>query len=102
MKIRYSKKSLKFLAKQEKATVNRIREAIQKLADTPSECDIKEMRDTDKGKMRMRVGSFRIIYFYREETEQESIIEDGQKITKEIALEILFIDEIGNRGDIYK
>ncbi|MBO5164694.1 MAG: type II toxin-antitoxin system RelE/ParE family toxin [Ruminococcus sp.] len=86
MKIRYSKKSLKFLAKQEKSTVNRIRTAIQKLADTPSECDIKEMQGTKKGKMRMRVGSFRIIYSYTEEN----------------GLEILFIDEIGNRGDIYK
>lgn len=86
MKIKYSKKSLKFLAKQEKAIVNRIRSAIQKLADTPSECDIKEMQGTDKGKMRMRVGSFRIIYWYSDEN----------------GLEILFIDEIGNRGDIYK
>lgn len=102
MKIRYSKKSLKFLAKQEKATVNRIRTAIQKLADTPSECDIKEMQGADKGKMRMRVGSFRVIYFYREETEQEIVIEDRQKINKEIEIEILFVDEIGNRGDIYK
>lgn len=49
MKIRYNKKSLKFLAKQEKATVNRIRAAIQKLADAPSECDIKEMQGADKG-----------------------------------------------------
>lgn len=44
------------------------------------------MQGTDKGKMRMRVGSFRVIYFYK----------------KEVEIEILFIDEIGNRGDIYK
>lgn len=86
MKIRYSKKSLKFLAKQEKAVVNRIRMAIDKLSVSPSECDIKNMEGEDKGKMRMRVGSFRVIYSYR----------------KEIEIEILFIDEIGNRGDIYK
>lgn len=49
----------------------------------------------------MRVGSFRVIYFYREETGQEIVIEDGQKITKEVEIEILFVDEIGNRGDIY-
>lgn len=102
MKIRYSKKSLKFLAKQEKATVTRIRTAVQKLSVAPSECDIKEMQGADKGKMRMRVGSFRVIYFYKEETEQETVIENGQEITKEVEIEILFIDEIGNRGDIYK
>lgn len=102
MKIKYSKKSLKFLAKQEKATVIRIRTAIQKLSVTPSECDIKEMQGADKGKMRMRVGSFRVIYSYKEETEQETITENGQEITREVEIEILFIDEIGNRGDIYK
>lgn len=102
MKIKYSKKSLKFLAKQEKATVIRIRTAIQKLSVAPSECDIKEMQGADKGKMRMRVGSFRVIYSYKEETEQETITENGQEITREVEIEILFIDEIGNRGDIYK
>lgn len=102
MKIRYSKKSLKFLAKQEKATVIRIRMAIQKLSVAPSECDIKEMQGADKGKMRMRVGPFRVIYSYKEETAQKTITEHGQEITREVEIEILFIDEIGNRGDIYK
>ena len=102
MKIKYSKKSLKFLAKQEKATVIRIRTAIQKLSVAPSECDIKEMQGADKGKMRMRVGSFRVIYSYKEETEQETVTENGLEVIKEVEIEILFIDEIGNRGDIYK
>lgn len=86
MIIRYSKKSLKFLAKQEKVTVERIRAAIEKLTHKPPEGDIKEMQGVKKGKMRLRVGSYRVIYWYSEET----------------GLEILFIDEIGNRGDIYK
>lgn len=56
MVIRYSKRSLKFLAKQEKSTIDRIKGAIIKLTYTPPESE----------------------------------------------LEILYIDEIGNRGDIYK
>lgn len=86
MNIKYSKKSLKFLAKQDKKTVERIRGAIRKLTLDPPQGDIKEMQGTDKGKLRLRVGSFRVIYWYSEEN----------------GLEILFIDEIGNRGDIYK
>ena len=57
MKIRYSKKSLKFLAKQEKSTVIRIRNAVEKLTYTPPEGDIKELKGS-KGRMRLRVGSF--------------------------------------------
>ena len=44
LKIRYSKKSLKFLAKQEKSTVIRIRNAVEKLTYTPPEGDIKELK----------------------------------------------------------
>ena len=50
------------------------------------------MRGSDKNKMRLRVGSYRVIYWYSEEV---------GKIENEV-IEILFIDEIGNRGDIYK
>lgn len=90
MKIRYSKKALKFLAKQEKATVTRIRDAIVKLTHTPPEGDIKELQGV-KDKMRLRVGGFRIIYSNAKETAK-----DGKQV------EILNIEEIGNRGDIYK
>ena len=68
MKIKYSKKSLKFLAKQDNSTVARIKNAIEKLTH------------------------YRVIYWYSEEV---------GKIENEV-IEILFIDEIGNRGDIYK
>ena len=86
MKIKYSKKSLKFLAKQEKATVMRIRSAIEKLTLDPPQGDIKDMQGSSVGQKRLRVGSFRVIFRY---------LEDG-------GFEILYIDEIGNRGDIYK
>lgn len=93
MRIMYSKKSLKFLAKQDKATVSRIRAAISKLTLKPPEGGIKAMQGSDRGKMRLRVGSHRIIYWYSENIDETA---------KDQVSEILFIDEIGNRGDIYK
>lgn len=44
MQIKYSKKSLKFLAKQERSTVERIKAAVIKLTKTPPEGDIKELK----------------------------------------------------------
>ena len=72
MVIKYSKDSLKFLSKLDKKSVARIRAAIQDLTLTP--------------RKRLRVGSWRIIYKYGVDNE----------------IDILFIIDIGNRGDIYK
>lgn len=86
MEIRYSRASLKFLNKLEKKSVTRIREAIQKLTEKPPVGDIKLMKGYTDGRYRLRVGDWRVIYQY------------GQEKT----LEILYILDIGNRGDIYK
>ncbi|MGN0680149.1 MAG: type II toxin-antitoxin system RelE/ParE family toxin [Oscillospiraceae bacterium] len=86
MKIEYSKDSLKFLAKAEKGLVIKIREAIQGLTLNPAVGDIKPMQGYKDGRMRLRVGKYRIIFKYGN---------DGE-------LEILFIIDIGSRGDIYK
>lgn len=86
MKIVYSKDSLKFLAKMDKATVQRIRDAIAGLVKTPPVGDIKVMQGYNDGTMRLRVGKYRVIYRYDK---------DGE-------LEILYIIDIGSRGDIYK
>ena len=51
------------------------------------------MQGSDRGKMRLRVGSHRIIYWYSENIDETA---------KDQVSEILFIDEIGNRGNIYK
>ena len=95
MKIKYSKKALKFLAKQEKANVARIRQGIAGLTQNPAIGDIKPMEGYNDGTMRLRVGTFRIIYNYAEKIEKD---EDGEEQT----IEILLIIDIGNRGDIYK
>lgn len=85
MKIVYSKDSLKYLAKIERSAAARIREAINGLTMSPAVGDIKTMQGYDDGRMRLRVGKYRVIYRY----------EMGE-------LEILMIINIGTRGDIYK
>lgn len=86
MKIKYSKASLKFMSKLDKNSVNRIRSAIDGLTHNPPEGDIKTMKGYNDNRKRLKVGSWRVIYKY----------DCGQNI------EILFIIDIGNRGDIYK
>jgi len=85
-KIKYSKDAIKFLAKLDKKSVTRIREAIIGLTYNPPVGDIKTMQGFNDGRKRLRVGSWRIIY--RHENEE--------------TWEIIFVIDIGNRGDIYK
>ena len=86
MVIKYSKDALKFLSKLDAKSVSRIRSAIQGLTMTPPVGDIKVMQGYTDSRNRLRVGSWRIIYKYGAENN----------------VEILFILDIGNRGDIYK
>ncbi len=86
MIIRYSKDALKFLAKLDRKSVTRIREAITGLTLVPPVGDIKLMQGYNDDRKRLRVGSWRIIYKYGVDNN----------------IEILFIIDIGNRGDIYK
>ena len=86
IKIRYSKDALKFLSKLDKKSVARIRDAVVGLTYNPPVGDIKTMQGYSDGRKRLRVGSWRIIY--RHENEE--------------TVEIIFVIDIGNRGDIYK
>lgn len=86
MTIRYSKPALKFLNKQDKVSVARIKAAIQGLTlDVPTG-NIKVLQGCDDGRKRLRVNGWRIIYKYGVEKKTET----------------LYITDIGNRGDIYK
>ncbi len=76
MLIKYSKQALKFLQKQDKITQKRILKAINLLPLG----DVKKLQN--KNGYRFRVGDFRIIFD-----------KDGN---------ILFIEKIDNRGQIYK
>ena len=86
MKIVYSKDALKFLGKLDRKSVERIREAINGLTHTPPEGDIKILQGYSDGRKRLRVGSWRVIY----------------RVDSSECIEILFVIDIGNRGDIYK
>lgn len=77
MQINYSRQAIKFLNAQDKPTKQRIIAAINRLPNG----DVKKMQG-ENSKYRLRVGNFRIIF-------------DKQG-------NILYIEKIGNRGDVYK
>lgn len=87
MALRYdmslSKKSVKFLMKQEPLVQSRIAQALEGIRMVPPEGDIKPMKGYS-GVFRLRVGTYRIIF---EVNHLEKIV---------------YIRSIGNRGDIYK
>ena len=85
MEILFDKKAQKFIELQDKPTKQRIRKAIEGLTKEPPEGDIKTLQGYTDGRMRLRVGKYRIIYRY----------------VNEIAV-ILHIMKIDSRGDIYK
>lgn len=77
MQINYSKQAIKFLKKQSTDIQKRIINAIQSLPQG----DVKKIQGYTL-KYRLRVGDYRVIF-------------DKQG-------NILYIEKIGNRGDIYK
>ena len=77
MTINYSKQAIKFLKRQDRPTKERIVDAINKL---PGGDVVKYQGSISK--YRLRVGDFRVIF-------------DKQG-------NILYIEKIGSRGDIYK
>lgn len=86
MQIVYSKVALKFLAKLDKKSALRIRDAIEGLTHQPSEGDIKLMQGFSDGRKRLRIGSWHVIY----------------RVDTDGVVTILNVIEIGNRGDVYK
>lgn len=86
MQIKYSKKSLKFLARLDKKTADRILNGIRGLAGSPPQGDIQIMKGYSDGRKRLRIGTFRVIFRFDVNNQ----------------IEVLCILDIGNRGDIYK
>ena len=86
MEIRYSKSARKAIEKYDRSTKQRIKAGIDKLTLDPPEGDIKHLQGYTDGRMRLRIGKYRIIYRYDSEGN----------------INILFIMDINSRRDIYK
>jgi mRNA interferase RelE/StbE len=83
VKIRYSKKALKYLLKLQPKLQDRIRNTIRKIADGNTQgLNIVAMQDVDA--FRVRIGDYRVIY----EINNDELV--------------LIVIKIGARGDIYK
>ncbi|MBQ3702584.1 MAG: type II toxin-antitoxin system RelE/ParE family toxin [Oscillospiraceae bacterium] len=86
MEIRYSKIAQKTIESYDRPTKQRIKAGIEGLTKTPPEGDIKQMQGYTDGRLRLRVGKYRIVYKY----------------DREGNMEILLILDVDSRGDIYK
>ena len=86
MRIEYSKSAVKVIERMDKAMKQRIRAGIEGLTVRPPMGDVKPMEGKPEGRYRLRVGGYRVIFTYRQ---------DG-------TMEILYIIDIGSRGDVYK
>ena len=74
MLIRYSRDALKFLQKLNKKSVERIRIAITGLTRQPPVGDIKAMQGSLDARLRLCVGSWRIIFKYGTERRNPNFI----------------------------
>ncbi len=86
MEIRYSKAATKAIEAMDRPTKQRIRAGILGLTQKPPQGDIRLMQGYSDGRHRLRIGKYRVIYKYG----------------LEMQLEILYIMNVGSRGDIYK
>lgn len=86
MEIRYSKSAVKAIKLMDKPTKLRVKQGIEGLTKKPPVGDIKPMQGLKDGRYRLRIGGYRIIYNF--------LVDNS--------IEILYIIDIGSRGDIYK
>ena len=86
MEIRYSKAATKAIEAMDRPTKQRIRAGIMGLTQKPPQGNIRLMQGYSDGRHRLRIGKYRVIYKYG----------------LEMQLEILYIMNVGSRGDIYK
>ena len=81
MDVKFHKRAVKFINSLIPKERQRIKEGINKLISAPETCDIKPLEGYNDV-YRLRIGQYRVIY-------------TNNNV-------ILYIADIGNRGDIYK
>ncbi len=86
MIIKFDKKAKKYIESCDKPTKDRIKNGIIGLTQSPPVGDIKALQSFSDGRMRLRIGKYRIIFRYINES----------------AVVILHIMDVNSRGDIYK
>lgn len=86
MEISYSKSAAKAINSLDRPTKQRIRDGILGLTKKPPEGDIRPLQGYNDGRQRLRVGKYRVIFKFDLESE----------------IQILYIMNVGSRGDIYK
>ena len=85
--VRFSKSAQRFIKTRDEKSKQRIKNIIEtNLMQLPAIGDIKPLEGYSDERKRLRIGSIRIIFKYDEENR----------------LLILYIIDIGNRGDVYK
>ena len=86
MQIKYSKSAVKAIQSMDKSMKQRIKRGIEGLPQNLSVRDIKPMQCYSDNCYRLRIGGYRIIYKYLTDN----------------AVIVLYIMDIGSRGDLYK
>ena len=86
MEISYSKSAAKAINGLDRPTKQRIRDGILGLTKKPPEGDIRPLQGYNDGRQRLRVGKYRVIFKFDLDSE----------------IQILYIMNVGSRGDIYK
>ena len=85
LEIQYSKAAVKAIQSMDRTVKQRIKAGIEGLIVQPPTGDIKRLQGYDNC-FRLRVGQYRVIYKY----------------LLDKSIEVLYIIDIGSRGDIYK
>jgi len=86
MNITYSKQAAKAINALDSPIKQNVKARIEGLTEAPPQGDIKPLQGYSDGRQRLRVGKYRIVYRYE--------VENNEKV--------LYIMDIGSRGDIYK
>ncbi|WP_429142419.1 type II toxin-antitoxin system RelE family toxin [Anaerotaenia torta] len=86
LQIEYSKSAVKAINSMDKSTKQRIKLGIEGLTTQPPTGDIKPLQGYSDNHYRLRIGGYRIIY----------------KHLMDNSVVVLYIMDIGSRGDIYK